>query len=105
MTSRLCSITRIKCPEHGVKTIEVPWAREGSEFTPLFEKAALMLVREMPVSSAARFMGITDKSLWRIVFHYVREAMGGYRSELCLLGALIVFSSGSAVAPFIYTIF
>jgi len=70
-------VPRIKCPEHGVKTIEVPWARKGSKFTLLFEQAALMLVREMPVSSAARFMGITDKSLWRIVFHYVREAMVG----------------------------
>ena len=28
------------------------------------------------LTDAARFIGITDKSLWRIVFHYVREAMG-----------------------------
>lgn len=29
-------LPRVKCGEHGVKTISVPWAREGSGFTLLF---------------------------------------------------------------------
>ena len=70
-------VPRVKCAEHGVKMIKVPWARKGSRFTLLFEQAALLLVREMPVLSAARIMGITDKSLWRIVIHYVEEAISG----------------------------
>ena len=68
-------VPRTKCPEHGVKMIKVPWARKGTRFTLLFEQAALVLVREMPVASASRVMGIADKALWRIVFHYVRKAM------------------------------
>ena len=56
-----------RCPDHGVKRAAVPWARPGSRFTLLFEHAALVLVREMPVLAAARFIGITDKRLWRIV--------------------------------------
>src|SRR5947209_20398655 len=35
------------CAEHGVLRITVPWAREGSRFTLLFEQAALMLVPEI----------------------------------------------------------
>src|SRR5208283_5435447 len=35
----------------------------------------MVLVREMPVLAAARFIGITDKRLWRIVEHYVRRAV------------------------------
>ena len=70
-------IPRTRCPDHGVKTVKVPWARKGSKFTLLFEQAALMLVRHMPVGPAARHMGITDNSLWRIVFHYVDKAMEG----------------------------
>ena len=65
------------CPDHGVKRAAVPWARPGSRFTLLFEHAALVLVREMPVLAAARFIGITDKRLWRIVDHYVRRAVAG----------------------------
>src|SRR3546814_6094977 len=68
-------VPRTDCPEHGVKRVRVPWAREGSGFTLLFEQAALMLAREMPVLAAAREMGITDQRLWRIIGHYVGAAL------------------------------
>lgn len=72
------AVPRVKCPEHGVKLIEVPWARKASAFTLLFEQAALTLVREMPVNAAARIMEITDKRLWRIVEHYVAKAVESF---------------------------
>jgi transposase len=68
-------VPRTDCPEHGVKRVQVPWAREGSGFTLLFEQAALMLAREMPVLAAAREMAITDQRLWRIIEHYVGAAL------------------------------
>ena len=68
-------VPRTKCPEHGIKTAKVPWARKGSRFTLLFEQAAMVLVKEMPVMAAARIMGITDKRLWRIVSHHVERAI------------------------------
>lgn len=68
-------VPRTDCGEHGVLRITVPWARQGSRFTLLFEQAALMLVREMPVLAAARIIEITDKRLWRIVAHYVGKAV------------------------------
>jgi transposase len=72
LTARL---PRVDCPEHGVKRIKAPWARKGSRFTLLFEQAAMTLVREMPVSAAARFMEVTDKRLWRVVEYYVGQAL------------------------------
>ena len=68
-------VPRVDCPEHGIKRVNVPWAREGSKFTLLFEQAAMTLVREMPVKAAARIMEITDKRLWRVVKHYVAKAL------------------------------
>ena len=41
----------------------------------LLEQAAMVLVREMPVLSVARFNGITDERLWRIVEHSVAKAL------------------------------
>jgi len=70
-------VPRVDCPECGIKRVVVPWSRPGSRFTLLFEQAALVLAREMPVLAAARFIGITDKRLWRIVEHYVRQAVTG----------------------------
>ena len=72
------SVPRVKCPDHGVRQVEVPWARKGSAFTLLFEQAALALVREMPVLAAARLMDITDTRLWRIVKHYVAQAISQF---------------------------
>jgi transposase len=69
-------VPRVDCPDHGVKRATVPWARAGSRFTLLFEQAALILAREMPVAAAARFVGITDKRLWRVLQHYVARAVG-----------------------------
>jgi transposase len=69
------AVPRVKCEEHGYPRVQVPWAREGSRFTLLFEEAAMILVREMPVLAAARMMAITDKRLWRIVEHYVSKAI------------------------------
>jgi transposase len=68
-------VPRTDCSEHGVLRVNVPWARDGSRFTLLFEQAALMLVREMPVLAAARIIEITDQRLWRIVEHYVGRAV------------------------------
>lgn len=36
-----CRIPRVKCSEHGVKSIEIPWAEPGSRFTALFERLAI----------------------------------------------------------------
>lgn len=70
-------VPRVDCPDHGVKRVVVPWARAGNRFTLLFEQAALILVREMPVAAAARFVEVTDKRLWRVIEHYVGRAVAG----------------------------
>jgi transposase len=68
-------VPRTDCPDHGVLRINVPWARPDSGFTLLFEQVALLLMREMPVSAAARIIGVTDQRLWRILRFYVRQAI------------------------------
>ncbi len=41
----------------------------------LFEQALLTLVREMPVKACARYVGVNDKRLWRVIKHYVEQAL------------------------------
>ena len=60
-------VPRVRCPEHGLKRVNVPWARPGSGFTLLFEQAVMLLAREMPVNAVARYVGVTDKRIWRVV--------------------------------------
>lgn len=36
-----CRIPRVQCSEHGIKSIDIPWAEPGSRFTALFERLAI----------------------------------------------------------------
>jgi hypothetical protein len=40
-----CEVPRCNCPEHGVKTVDVPWAGKGSRFTLLFESFAIDVLK------------------------------------------------------------
>jgi transposase len=68
---------RIQCPDHGVKTVEVPWARPGAGFTLLMEAFILLLVQGgMTPSQAGRLIQEHDTRLWRVLQHYVDKARG-----------------------------
>jgi transposase len=68
-------VPRIDCPNCGVRLVTVPWARPGSGFTLLFEAFVMTLVKGMPVATAARLVGEHDTRLWRVIQHYVGEAV------------------------------
>jgi transposase len=68
-------VPRVRCPEHKVRQVEVPWARERSGFTLLFEALVMALVKEMPVAPLAALVGEDDMRIWRIVHHFVDEAV------------------------------
>lgn len=67
-------LPRIQCPEHGVKTVKVPWAREGSGFTLLFESWVVELAKHLPVKTIADMVDEYDTRLWRFIKYYVDEA-------------------------------
>jgi transposase len=68
-------VPRVKCTSCGkTSQVLVPWAREGSGFTLLFEALALTLCRDLPVSQAARMLRVRDMQLWRRIEHYVSQA-------------------------------
>jgi len=66
---------RVTCTKCGVHLVTVPWARPNSGFTLLFEGFAMALAIHMPIAVAAGFLKVTDKRLWRVVFHYVEAAV------------------------------
>jgi len=68
-------VPRVGCAACGkTSQVVVPWAREGSGFTLLFEALALALCRDMPVKQAAVLLRCADKQLWRRIDHYVAQA-------------------------------
>jgi len=63
---------RANCPEHGVKTIQVPWAAPQGRFTLLFERFAVdVLLASASVSQACALLGIS----WDTAHEIMRRAV------------------------------
>ncbi len=52
-------LPRVRCDEHGVRQVRVPWAEPKSRFTLLFESFAIDVLWETDVLGAARILGIS----------------------------------------------
>ena len=68
-------VPRVACSAYSkTSQVDVPWARQNSGFTALFEPLALSLCQELPVRQAAALLRCSDKQLWLRIEHYVTEA-------------------------------
>ena len=53
-------VPRVRCSEHGVLTIGVPWSDAGSRFTALFEALVIDWLGEASMSAVARRLDLKD---------------------------------------------
>lgn len=78
-------VPRVKCPEHGVKQIEVPWAEPGSGFTALFEALVIDWLQEASINAVRRRLGLSWNGIDGIMQRAVRRGLArrdqeaGYR--------------------------
>ncbi|MDZ7661053.1 ISL3 family transposase [Thiohalophilus sp.] len=61
----------VQCPEHGVQTIEVPWAQDNARYTVLFEAMVILLLKENTASAVSRQMGLS----WNAVDGIMQRAV------------------------------
>ena len=66
---------RVKCSEHGVKQVRLPWADPQSRFTALFERLAIDVLRETDVAGASRILRITWDEAWHIMERAVERGL------------------------------
>jgi transposase len=75
-------VPRVDCPTHGVKQLRVPWAEPGSQFTALFERLAIDLLRECSITGAGRLLRITWDEGWGIKGRAVKRGLARRRQEV-----------------------
>lgn len=69
-----CRVPRIETPT-GVQLVQVPWAREGSGFTLLFEAYIMALIEnEMPINKIGKLVNENAHRLWTIFNHWIELA-------------------------------
>ena len=67
-------VPKLKNKEWKEKMINLPWAREWSWFTLLFESMVLELLKHLPVSKLADHLQENDERLMRIASYYVNKS-------------------------------
>jgi transposase len=64
---------RVRCAEHGVRQVRLPWAEPRSRFTILFERLAVDVLRECDVSGATRILRVSWDEAWGLMERAVRR--------------------------------
>lgn len=71
-----CATPRCRCEQHGVKTVQVPWAEPGSRFTLHFEAFAVAVIEACrSLSQAAALLGLHWDSVQRIIDAAVQRGL------------------------------
>lgn len=67
-----CEPPRVRCAEHGVKSVDIPWAGKNSRFTLLFEAFAIrVLLAARSIEEARKLLGLN----WHQVNQIKRRAV------------------------------
>ena len=74
-----CRVPRADCPEHGPRTVRMPWeVRPNSHFTALFEAQVLVMAMSgATVTEIARRVRESDSRIWAMLGRAVAEARAG----------------------------
>jgi transposase len=70
-TILVARVPRVKCDEHGVRQVRVPWSEPGSRFTALFEALVIDWLQETSASAVGRQLKLT----WAQVDGVMRRAV------------------------------
>ena len=102
---RRCSPSGL--PEHGVKTVTVPWALPHSRFTIMFERFAIeVLLMTQTVKGAMTILRLQWDATWHIIERAV--ARGKARKEPSLLPRIGIdvkaFAKGRKFVSFLYNL-
>ena len=60
-------VPRVACSEHGIHTLQVPWADSSSHYTMLFESRVLALAQENTISAVSRQLRLSWSNIDRII--------------------------------------
>ena len=74
-TVLVADVPRVECKEHGVVTVDVPWAEPGSGFTALFEALVIDWLKTAAVSAVAERLRLSWNAVYGIMQRAVRRGL------------------------------
>ena len=74
-TILIADVPRVKCKEHGVVTVSVPWAEHNSGFTAMFEALVIDWLKEASTLGVSRLMGLSWNAIDGIMQRAVERGL------------------------------
>ena len=74
-TILVADVPRVKCKEHGVVTVSVPWAEPGSGFTAMFEALVIDWLKEASTAAVSRLMNLSWNAIDGIMQRAVERGL------------------------------
>ncbi len=74
-TILVADLPRIKCKEHGVVTVSVPWAEPGSGFTALFEALVIDWLKEASIQAVSRQLNLSWNAIDGVMQRAVKRGL------------------------------
>ncbi len=74
-TILVADVPRVKCEEHGVVTVSVPWAEPGSGFTAMFEALVIDWLKEASTLGVSRLMNLSWNAIDGIMQRAVERGL------------------------------
>lgn len=74
-TILVADVPRVRCKEHGVVTVSVPWAEPGSGFTAMFEALVIDWLKEASTAAVSRLMGLSWNAIDGIMQRAVKRGL------------------------------
>lgn len=76
-----CQLPRVKCAQHGVKTVQTPWAGKNSRFTLMFEAFAVRVLKAArSVEEARKLLNLNWHQVEAIKTRAVERGLGRRQS-------------------------
>jgi transposase len=74
-TLLIAAVPRVRCSEHGVLQVKVPWAEPGSRFTALYEALIIDWLQVAPIQAVARQLGLSWDEVDGVMQRAVRRGL------------------------------
>lgn len=79
-TKVVADVPRVRCPEHGCLTIQVPWAEGNSRYTALFEALVIEWLKEASIQAVSRQLQLSWTAIDGIMKRAVRRGLAARTS-------------------------
>ena len=74
-------IPRIKCSQHGIHQVNIPWAQAHSRFTLMFQQLAIDILKQCTITGAAKILRISWDQAWHIMELAVKRGLNRKTKE------------------------